>query len=51
MAEQFERDDLEAKLEAYETRRNEQRTRAVEAAYAAASEEEDEGEGEAGGHA
>ena len=51
LAEQFERDDLEAKLEAYETRLNEQRTRAVEAAYAAASEEEDEGEGEAGGHA
>ena len=51
LAEQFDRDDLEAKLEAYETRLNEQRTRAVEAAYAAASEEEDEGEGEAGGHA
>ena len=48
LAEQFDRDDLEAKLEAYETRLNEQRTRAVEAAFAAASEMEGEEEEEAG---
>ena len=48
LAEQFDRDDLEAKLEAYETRLNEQRTRAVEAAFAAASEVEGEEEEEAG---
>ena len=48
LAEQFDRDDLEAKLEAYETRLNEQRTRAVEAAFVAASEVEGEEEEEAG---
>ena len=42
LAEQFEKDDLEAKLEAYETALNEQRTRAVEAAFAKASEEASE---------
>ena len=42
LAEQFDKDDLEAKLEVYETRLNEQRTRAVEAAFAAASEVEGE---------
>mmetsp|Transcript_47201 Transcript_47201/g.124523 ORF Transcript_47201/g.124523 Transcript_47201/m.124523 type:complete len:85 (+) Transcript_47201:465-719(+) len=47
LAEQFERVDLEAKLKAYETRLIEQRTRAVEAAYAS----EEEEEGEAGRHA
>ena len=48
LAEQFDRDDLEAKLEAYETALNEQRTRAVEAAFAEASEVEGEEEEEAG---
>ena len=48
LAEQFDRDDLEAKLEAYETALNEQRTRAVEAAFAEASEVE--GEEEEAGH-
>jgi|SouAtlMetagenome_1021521.scaffolds.fasta_scaffold31051_2 hypothetical protein len=46
LAEQFEKDDLEAKLEAYETALNEQRTRAVEAAFAKASEEASEEEEE-----
>ena len=46
LAEQFERDDLEAKLEAYETALNEQRTRAVEAAFAEAPEEASESEEE-----
>jgi hypothetical protein len=46
LAEQFEKDDLEAKLEAYETALNEQRTRAVEAAFAKASEEASESEEE-----
>ena len=51
LAEQFERDDLEAKLVAYEARLSQRRARAVEAAYAMASEveeEEEEEEEEAG---
>ena len=41
LAEQFDRDDLEAKLVAYEARLSQRRARAVEAAYAMASEVEE----------